>query len=149
MHKIVIVSLIVAGVAVVSAAIAFSMVYPSEENAEIPEDYLVGSREELFDMHDVIIDGTIISFSKGNSTNDFGDVTMHVNEYFKNPQDRSEIVVRGEFGLTGDYCKENPGDCTRVLAYLYQDEKGKLMQGESFTRITEECDANCILDDSA
>jgi hypothetical protein len=145
MHKFVIVGLIVAGVAVVSAVIAISMVYLTKDNTQTPEDYLVGSREQLFAKHDVIVDGTIISFSKGNSTNDFGDVTMHVNEYFKNPQNKSELVVRGEFGLTGDYCKENPGNCKRVLAYLYQDENGNLLQGESFTRITEECDANCIL----
>lgn len=152
MNNIVIIGLIVAGVVAVSAGIAFSMMSPvktdppgSQATGSIPEDIIDIDKEQLFDMHDVILDGTVISFS-----NDTGSpyVTMKVNEYFKNPQNSSQLTVGGEFGLTGDFCAI-PDNCTRLLAYLYQDEKGNLSSGETWVWTTEECDPKCALQKSS
>lgn len=112
-----------------------------EDTNSIPEDYVINDKGRLFEMHDVILDGTIVSFS--NSTEPY--VLIQVNQYFKNPQDKLQLIVKGEFGLTGDFCMENPNNCKQILAYLYQDKNGNLIQGETFVWITKECDAKCLL----
>jgi hypothetical protein len=109
---------------------------------DIPEDIIDRDKKELFDMHDVIVDATINSFS-----NDTGSpyVTMAVHEYFKNPQNRSQLLVSGEFGLTGDFCAI-PNNCHRILAYLYQDDNGNLSSGDTWVWTTAKCNPRCILE---
>lgn len=148
-NKLIIISLIVAGVVGVSAGIAFSVIYPvkkdspqSQTTSPYVEDIVVNTQEELYEMHDVILDGTIISYS--NETG-IPYVTMQVNEYFKNPQGKSQLTVRGEFGLTGGFCAI-PDNCTRLLAFLYQDENGNLSSGETWAWLSKECDARCMLE---
>ena len=98
---------------------------------------------DLYQMHDVIVDGHIIA-SFANEPKPY--VIMEIKEYFKNPQNASHLTVWGEFGLNGDYCTHNPGKCDRILAYLYKDKNGIYSEGETFVWITDQCDAKCFLD---
>jgi len=95
----------------------------------------------LYQMHHVIVDGEIMSFS-----NDIRPYVMiRVNEYLKNPKNAEYLTVWGDFGLNGNYCIENPSKCDRVLAYIYEDKNGIYYQGEAFERIDYTCDARCHL----
>lgn len=98
---------------------------------------------DLYQMHDVIVDGHIIA-SFANEPKPY--VIMEIKGYFKNPQNASHLTVWGEFGLNGDYCLQNLGKCDRILAYLYKDKNGIYRQGETFDWITDYCDAKCFLD---
>jgi hypothetical protein len=136
---------VVAGLAVgIGFVVLFSIMSPPRplliDAGDIVND-VVYDKKDLYEMHDVIVDATINSFSNENGT---PYVTMQVHEYFKNPQDRSQLLVKGEFGLTGDFCAI-PDNCYRILAYMYQDENGNLSSGETWAWATKECDAKCML----
>lgn len=136
---------VVAGLAVgISFVVLFSVVNTPRAlfiDAGIPMNDVVYDKRDLYEMHDVIVDATINSFSNETGT---PYVTMQVHEYFKNPQERSQLLVRGEFGLTSDFCAI-PNNCYRILAYLYQDEDGNLSSGETWAWVNQECNAKCML----
>jgi len=99
-------------------------------------------REELFEMHDVVVDVSREAVMK-----DPDKVVVRVNEFYKNPTDASHLTIWGDFAQNSDFCKNPRHDntCSRFLAYLYKDKNGVYHQGEYFAFITEECDAKCHL----
>ncbi len=106
------------------------------------QDDVVYDRLDLYQMHDVIVNGDIMGWS--NDTKPY--VILRVNEYLKNPQQAEYLTVHGDLGLNGDYCLENPSKCDHILAYLYRNKNGIYFQGETFAWITSECDARCLIE---
>ena len=98
------------------------------------------SKLELFQMHDVIVEGNIISSS--NDTKPY--VIMQVDKYFKNPQNATHLTIWGDFGFNTD-CSDYQEECYHIVAYLYMDKNGIYSEGQKFERITNFCDAECIV----
>jgi hypothetical protein len=99
------------------------------------------SKIELFQMHDVIVEGDIIVFT--NDTNPY--VIIKVDKYFKNPQNATHLTVWGDFGLNDEQCVQNLVECHKIVAYLYKNNNGIYHEGETFGRINDSCDASCIV----
>ncbi|MEX0763554.1 MAG: hypothetical protein WEC35_03490 [Nitrosopumilaceae archaeon] len=98
-------------------------------------------RLTLYQKHDVIVDGNIMTF-----TNDAKPwVMIKVNEYLKSPKNAEYLTVWGDFDQNSEYCIENESKCDRVLAYIYEDRNGIYHQGETFDWIDYTCDARCHL----
>ena len=95
---------------------------------------------ELFQIHDVIVEGNIIAFTNDPKPN----VIIQTNKYLKNPQNATHLTVWGDFGFTSD-CTDYRDECYHIVAYLYKNKNGIYREGETFGRITKSCDANCIV----
>jgi len=98
------------------------------------------SKSELFQMHDVIVEGNITVFT--NDPKPY--VVMQVGKYFKNPQNATHLTIWGDFGLKTD-CSDYREECHHIVAYLYMDKNGIYSEGQQFERITNFCDADCIV----
>ena len=98
------------------------------------------SKTELFQMHDVIVEGKIMAVT--NDPKYY--VVMQVERYFKNPQNATHLTIWGDFGFNSD-CTDYREECYHVVAYLYKNKNGIYHEGETFGRITNSCDADCIV----
>ena len=116
--------------------VSFGIMRPYDQNSNDSKF----SRLELFQMHDVIVEGKIISFT--NDPKPY--VVMQVDKYFKNPQDATHLTIWGDFGFTTD-CSDYREECYHIVAYLYMDKNGIYSEGQQFERITNFCDAECIV----
>jgi len=109
---------------------------------DIPLFSVPYDKSELFEMHDIIVDGTISVF---NDDLEQPFIVIRVYDYYKNPKNVLQMTVWGDFAQNSEFCLRNDYKCSRILAYLYEDENGRYLQGEYFAWITDECDARCHL----